>query len=92
MHDAKEQPANPIQGAAEQAMRTVGFWSSVSGVYASYKLTQLRAALARARGATDDHVQHTIWDPRHQAAGKQIYHMCVDLRGFYLKVCTHTRG
>ncbi len=78
--------AHPVQHAADQVARTLGFWSRVTGIYASYKLTQLQAALQRMQGTSAQVIKDTIWTPRHETAGRQIYQMCVDLRGFYLKV------
>jgi hypothetical protein len=66
-------------------VRTADFWRRTVGIYASYKGTQLREAAMRAFGAKDEEVK-SMWVSQHQYAGKAMYELCVDLRGFYLKV------
>jgi len=37
-------------------------------------------------GMDDDKISEVIWKPHNEATGKKMYNLCVDLRGFYLKV------
>ena len=73
-------------GLLHGAARTAGFWGRASGIYAAYKVAQLRAAALRAVGKSDKEVEQTVWVPQHTWAGEQMYDLCVGLRGFYLKV------
>jgi hypothetical protein len=65
---------------------------STSGPRASRRLwlvqvTQVKAALCRSQGWSEDAISAKIWRPQHERAGRDMYSLCVDLRGFYLKVC-----
>lgn len=91
------------QGRAEQprdnhnplinAFRTVDFWRRSSGIYLAYKGAQLRAVVARHILHKDEaEVKESVWAPQHQWAGAEMYKLCVDLRGFYLKVGARARG
>ncbi|KAK9817253.1 hypothetical protein WJX72_011900 [[Myrmecia] bisecta] len=66
--------------------RTLEFWTRASGIYLAYKATQLRAANLRLLGWEDNMIEAKIWTPHHEWTGDQMYNLCVDLRGFYLKV------
>ncbi|KIZ06293.1 hypothetical protein MNEG_1674 [Monoraphidium neglectum] len=55
-------------------------------IYGSYKATQFRAMLMRARGRSRQEIKERLWDSQHEWAGRQMYKLCIDLRGFYLKV------
>lgn len=52
----------------------------------AYKVTQLRGGLMKLTGSDDKVIQEEVWDKQHAWAGDQMYKMCIDLRGFYLKV------
>ncbi|CAL8461942.1 g1473 [Coccomyxa elongata] len=65
--------------------RTTEFWSRATNIYVSYKLTQLRAYAAHFR-MTEAEIEADIWLPHNQWAGEELYSMCIELRGFYLKV------
>jgi len=66
-------------------LRGLEFWKRASGIYLSYKLTQLRVGMSRLRGRDDDWINTQIWKPHNEATGQRMYDLCVDLRGFYLK-------
>ncbi len=71
----------------DNASRTASFWGRASLIYASYKVTQVRANLALSLISwSEEQVEAKIWEPQHEWAGKQMYLIAVDLRGFYLKV------
>lgn len=77
---------SPLQWL-DNLSRTASFWSRVSLIYAAYKLTQLRASAASSWIYwSDEDIERKIWQPQHEWAGKQMYLIAVDLRGFYLKV------
>lgn len=77
---------SPLQWV-ENASRTATFWGRASLIYAAYKVTQLRANLAISLISwSEEEVERRIWEPQHEWAGKQMYLIAVDLRGFYLKV------
>ena len=52
----------------------------------AYKSAQTRALVLRGAGWGPEQVEAKIWQPHHQWAGKAMYQLCLDLRGFYLKV------
>ena len=56
-------------------------------IYMAYKSAQTRALVLRGAGWGPEQVEAKIWQPHHQWAGKAMYQLCIDLRGFYLKVC-----
>lgn len=78
---------NADQGPFNGVVRSVEFWRRAVGIYAGYKLAQGRAAVMQFAGKRSDVLETTLWEPHHQWAGKEMYKLCVDLRGFYLKVC-----
>lgn len=66
--------------------RTAEFWKRASGIYMGYKVTQLRAfALKLVRKWDDQRLATEVWAPQQERAAEQMYNLCVDLRGFYLK-------
>lgn len=67
--------------------RTVEFWARASSIYLSYKLAQVHALGLRAIGWDDERLQNEHWDRQHTQAGQAMYDLCVDMRGFFLKVC-----
>lgn len=51
---------------------------------------QVRAAYLKKFKKWDaDRLRDEFWEPHHTWAGHQFYTMAIDLRGFYLKVCTY---
>ena len=77
-----ETDANPLHSLA----RTAEFWTRAAGIYLSYKVLQARARALHLVGKDDATVKAELWEPHHRWAGNQLYSLCVDLRGFYLKV------
>ena len=50
------------------------------------QVTQVKAAaLRRTQGWSDEQIENDLWQPQYQRAGQQMYSLCVDMRGFYLK-------
>lgn len=73
----------------ERVWRTVEFWRRAGGIYLGYKVQQARmAVLDRMRKshprAPELHLED--WERHHRRAGADMYQLCVDLRGFYVKV------
>jgi hypothetical protein len=66
--------------------RSTEFFARVAHIYGAYKLTQLRAAVMRAQGRSQQDITEQLWDGQHTWAGQQMYDLCISLRGFYLKV------
>ena len=63
--------------------RTAEFWRRASGIYLAYKAAQVRMSLRP--GAKPEH-RAEFWQKHHTWAGKEMYKLCIDMRGFYLKV------
>lgn len=70
----------------KKLQRTSEFWLRATSIYAGYKATQIRYLMMKAAGWSKERLQRDIWDPQHERAAEQMYSVCVDLRGFYLKV------
>lgn len=66
--------------------RTADFWARTMSIYTTYKLSQLKALYLKLNGKDDATIEDEVWDVQHTWAGEQMYNLCVDLRGFYLKV------
>jgi hypothetical protein len=77
-------PGNPLTNI----WRTVDFWARTSTIYTTYKLSQLKVLQLKREGKDDEYIAKEVWDVQHTWAGEQMYNLCVDLRGFYLKVCS----
>lgn len=71
----------------EGLKRTVAFWTRSLGIYAGYKVCQLQALALAAAGQSRDAIE-AHWRRHHTRAAQDMYQLCIDLRGFYLKVCT----
>ncbi|PRW59732.1 putative aarF domain-containing kinase 1 [Chlorella sorokiniana] len=83
-------PSAPLQrdkrlGPLENVARTADFWSRTLTIYAGYKACQAHALLLRAAGWSEDRLKNEHWAAQHRKAAEQMYKLCVDLRGFYLK-------
>lgn len=65
--------------------RTAEFWKRACGIYMGYKVTQLRAFALKLAGWKEDRLVSEVWTPQQERAAEQMYSLCVDLRGFYLK-------
>ncbi|KAK9811448.1 hypothetical protein WJX72_004052 [[Myrmecia] bisecta] len=74
------------QNAVQSFLRTAEFWSRASGIYLAYKGCQLRSQLLTAKGWDKQRLEEELWTPHHDWAGREMYSLAVDLRGFYLKV------
>lgn len=61
--------------------RSLQFWRLVLPIYCGYKKTQLALAFRKKSQAERD----KRWSKRHQWGAEKVYHLCVTLRGFYLK-------
>jgi hypothetical protein len=82
--------------ALDGVLRTVEFWTRATSIYLSYKLCQLNTLAMKTAGCSQQRVQEH-WDQHHDRAAQRMYHLAVDLRGFYLKVlvvgsCATSRG
>ena len=66
--------------------RTSEFWIRALNIYAGYKSTQLKEIILKASGWPKERLEKELWDVQHERAAEQMYSVCVDLRGFYLKV------
>ena len=62
--------------------RTAEFWRRASGIYLAYKAAQVRMSL---RAGAKPEQRAEFWQKHHTWAGKEMYKLCIDLRGFYLK-------
>jgi predicted unusual protein kinase regulating ubiquinone biosynthesis (AarF/ABC1/UbiB family) len=69
----------------DNVARTTEFWTRASSIYLGYKGTQLRALAARLAGWPTVKIQESVWDTQQERAAQQMYDLCVELRGFYLK-------
>jgi len=78
-----EAPAGQI-GPLSNISRTAQFWAKATGIYGSYKVTQLKALLLKLGGKPNEEIEK-LWKEQHQYAGDQMYDLCIMLRGFYLK-------
>lgn len=66
--------------------RTSEFWLRATSVYAGYKAAQIKSMLLRrVMGWSNDRIEKEVWDRQHERAADQMYSICVDMRGFYLK-------
>lgn len=73
---------SPMEGIR----RTTEFWLRASSIYLGYKATQVKALALQAGGWPAERVEKEVWGDQHEHAARQMYSLCVDLRGFYLKV------
>lgn len=79
-------PDEPITGPLDNVSRTAQFWGRASSIYLGYKLAQLQELGLRAVGWDDEKLKEEHWNRQHARAADDMYSMCVDLRGFFLKV------
>lgn len=45
----------------------------------------MRILCARERVGGDSARVRAVWEKQHEAAGRQMFRLCVDLKGFYIK-------
>ena len=80
-----------VHGPFQALFRTTQFWRRATGIYLSYKGAQVKAQALKMRGWDKDRLKEAHWKPHHAWAGEEMYSLCVDMRGFYLKVsCINT--
>lgn len=66
--------------------RTSEFWLRATSIYAGYKSTQIKSLLLKnVMGWTNERIEREVWEKQHEKAAEQMYSICVDMRGFYLK-------
>ena len=66
--------------------RTADFWGRTVGIYGGYTATQAQAWALEVAGWSPERLTDELWARQHRHAAEQMYRLCVDLRGFYLKV------
>ena len=79
-----------VHGPFQALSRTTQFWRRATGIYLSYKGAQVKAQALKLQGWDKDRLQEDHWKPHHTWAGREMYSLCVDMRGFYLKVAAQT--
>ena len=67
-------------------LRTADFWRRVSAIYLGYKVASVKATYLRWCGHSQDEIKQLHWQPHHDQAGQDMYQLCVDMRGFLIKV------
>lgn len=70
----------------EQRFRTLEFWRRAGAIYAGYKVAQIQASWLRLRGYSEERIQSMHWDRHSDIAGQDMHSLCVDMRGFFIKV------
>ncbi|KAL0020648.1 hypothetical protein WJX79_000580 [Trebouxia sp. C0005] len=75
-----------VHGPFQAFFRTTQFWRRATGIYLSYKGAQAKAQALRLGGWDTEKLKEVHWKPHHAWAGEEMYSLCVDMRGFYLKV------
>ena len=75
-----------VHGPVQALLRTTQFWRRATGIYLSYKAAQVKAQVLKAQGWDAEKLKQRHWQPHHAWAGEEMYSLCVDMRGFYLKV------
>ena len=65
--------------------RTTAFWTRATSIYLGYKVAQVQALGLKMLGWSSDRLKTEHWAKQHARAGRDMYQLCVDLRGFYLK-------
>lgn len=75
-----------VHGPLQAFFRTTQFWRRATGIYLSYKGAQAKAQALKLRGWDTEKLKEVHWKPHHAWAGEEMYSLCVDMRGFYLKV------
>ena len=81
-----DRPGQPKANFWQNSKRTVEFWRRCGGVYMAYKAAQAKQMYLKTRGWTPEKLQERLWRPHHAWAGREMHAICIDLRGFYLKV------
>ncbi|CAL1389021.1 unnamed protein product [Linum trigynum] len=79
--DLKKHIHNRISNSLIPWQRSFDFWLRTARIYAGYKVFQVRVSFVK-----DVHLQEAMWERQHQLAADNIYSLCSDLGGFFLKV------
>lgn len=77
---------SPSRSSDNPIFRTVEFWRRAGSIYLGYKLAQSQAHILRWKGMTEQEIKEQHWMPHNEKSGRLMYGLCVDLRGFFLKV------
>eukprot|EP00976_Prorocentrum_cordatum_P079372 1183522-Prorocentrum_minimum.AAC.2 len=75
----------PTLSPLEQVGRSVNFWRRAITIYTGYKVTQTRTKLLELQGPHNKQRVEDMWKYRHKRAGKEMFDLCIDLQGFYIK-------
>lgn len=70
----------------EGGFRTLEFWRRAGGIYLGFKAVQVQATVQRWQGLPEHDIQEKLWKPHFARSGQDMYNLCVDMRGFFLKV------
>lgn len=81
-----KQEAEGASGDEAKRFRSLQFWSRAGSIWAGYKLAQAQAQWLRVRGHSEEHIKETHWAPHADRAGQDMHALCVDMRGFFIKV------
>jgi len=63
-----------------------------TSIYVGYKAAQAKASLLALQGRSQAEIEATHWAPHHARAGEDMYALCVDLKGFVIKVRVEGEG
>jgi hypothetical protein len=79
-----------IVKALGNSVRNLDFWTKVIHIYGSYKVTQIKIQLFRAKSGfkSNDNSENEIkriWGEVHETNSDRMMDLCLSLRGFYLK-------
>jgi hypothetical protein len=83
--ELKERPLKSFARSAE-------FWGRATAIYAGYKASQAHAVALRVLGWDEERIKTEHWGRQHTKAAAQLHGLCIDLRGFYLKVFMQRTG
>lgn len=71
-------------------LRTADFWRRVSAIYLGYKVAKVKATYLSWRGHSQEEIKQIHWQSIHEKAGQDMYQLCVDMRGFLIKVLIYS--
>ena len=82
--------ADAVEASGDEArsFRSLQFWGRAGSIWAGYKLAQAQAQWMRLRGHSEEHIKEAHWAPHADRAGRDMHALCVDMRGFFIKVLT----
>lgn len=70
--------AGVLGRSAAETKRAMRFWSTVLAIWGRFKVTQMRAKAAEARGDMDTH--RRLWAFRHAHEAEVMWRLCVGMR------------